>query len=295
MKKLRHWLDESAVRPQRHISARSAWTIVVVGYLLAFGWGLVRAIQVFNGGELHPAQTWSEAAVRAIRTLLEVGVSVAAAVVVLRLTQASPYGLRLRRLPGEALARSWHRELAVGTILTMVAALTFVIATFAFDMPDFPQEGTGWVPEVGLGFFTSLCAGFKEEPLFTLAIPLALIASGRSVLFAATVSALLRVAFHIYYGCSCLALFPWAFLAVIFVLRTGCIVGVTLMHSLYDVVVSGNMSETSLGALVALVGTIGILYLIAWWWFQMFLPWVTGKRPTPWAEDESLALIKLGS
>lgn len=184
------WVAPSPYLPPiRAVSPVLAWSGVLGLFLCGFGTGLVGVLQSWVGGE--SSQNDWVLAHRGAESLGTTVLLVVVTVAVVRWLSGVDVTAGGRGLP--RLRRAW-RGVAVAVVSQMSffisAALMALAAWLIFgEAPGFP-----FPTDPSAQVFTmmdALEAGFREEFLFCLAIPLLLVASGHSVLLAATCSAVL--------------------------------------------------------------------------------------------------------
>lgn len=253
-----HW---PRVGPLRRVAA---WLLVLAAFAGGFGASVVVAVQVFvTDRRPNDKETWWGAAAAVAREAGGGAVLVALTMLLVRhLGVTKGYF----RFGGDetAWSRRWRRELTVGVFVLAGAWVSFALAAltasvFGWKQPQFPAPPVNAPSSDFYELASSALAGVREEPLFCILIPLALLAARVPLWAAVTVSAALRVSFHIYYGPTAVWLALWATLAVFLVLRTGAIWGVIIMHSLWDIQISAH----SVGP--PLVGQIVTFVFLAVW------------------------------
>lgn len=273
-------LSAPSVRPTPRTQAR---VVIAATYLGGFGAGVFAAVMYLVNKHLAPsagAGSWTASLTSAFT---DIGVAILMAVCAYLLLShlRVPAGyFTLHDSAGTQWWRRWRREITIGSLVVLASATSFSLMALAallpgIQSPEFPhRSGAGWNPSNVEDLLSSMIAGVVEEPLFCLIIPLCLIAAGRSIMAAATVSAVLRVLFHIYYGPASPLLGIWAFIAVIVVLRTGAIIGVIITHSLFDTIQSlTHMFPTALnhgGPIALALLVVGIPFATLWTFTRAF-------------------------
>ena len=233
--------------PVRLMPRTEARAVIAATYLGGFGAGVFAAVMYLVNKGFSPSVrvgSWTSSLTSAF-TDLGVATLMAVCAYLLLGHLGVPRGYFTPHHPtATRWWRRWQREIVIGSFVMLAGLISFALMALVtllpgIQTPDFPhRSGAGWNPSNVEDLLTSMSAGVVEELLFCLIIPLCLIAAGRSILVAASISAALRVLFHIYYGWTSPLLAIWAFIAVIVVLRTGAIIGVIILHSLFDTIQS---------------------------------------------------------
>lgn len=227
-----------------------AWSVVATAFVAGFGDGLLNAIRYLRAGSLPSAATWTNLPQHLIAECGPVALLVVVTVMACRWLAPSS-SLRWRGLRAEATAGGvWVALMSAAFVL-----VDLVSGWFGFEAV-FPTSATTQ-PYVISQFTSSGAAGFGEEPLFTILIPLVLRAAGYRWWLVLLTSGLLRVSFHIYYGPGAIMLLLWSIGTVVLVQRTGCIWGVVLTHSAHDLIAS--WVRFTHGTLSSTVGVAGVL------------------------------------
>ena len=247
-----------------------AWTLALTGFAAGFAVGLVGVVKVWVGAPATEYTWWSAAGECVSDVSLTAFLVVVTYGLVWHLCErwVTPRSNGLTRVRRELTIGGVASGAFIGSALVM-AVLAKITGSGA---PDFPFPS--YSPNVAIQLMSCATAGFREEPLFCVLIPLALMASGRSLVFAASVSAALRVSFHLYYGWSALALGLWGFFAVVLAIRTGYVLGMAVAHSLWDVLVA--LPPVAPSATLWLAGVRIALLLLA---FASALTWMRQRRP----------------
>lgn len=247
----------SVVQVERPLSKWAAWAVVLGAFAIMFGRSTVFAVQyMVDPYPLGSDTSWSELLVDKVSS------SVAPAAVVGFLTW-----FIIRRTAGRWGRLGWHGwrgELRAGTAVLAGTALSFTVmdrvgGPLGLVNPT-PEHATPTTQDTVGDFFDAAMAGLEETALFTVLIPVALLAAGYGWKIALPVSAVLHVAFHLYYGPAAVALVIWAVFAVLVVQRTGCMWGVCLMHGVWDL---GATLVNSDSEVVEALGLIGMMCLLA--------------------------------
>lgn len=231
-----------AIEPTQQLTRRQAWSLALAAFVIGFGPAVLYAV-IFLATRTRGAgyQTWKSILDPILTSITSTGALVLlAAVVGWHLTGRNPaprHGLR--------------KELLAGGVLAIPIAISFGLLTgtnhlfgLGSAFPSFPDIG----PNNAVDFATSATAGFAEEPLFALLIPVVLRSSGMRWRWVIATSAVLRVSFHIYYGPGAVWLALWAACTVVVVARTGCIWGVAIMHSVNRVTGATKQKDTKHGS-----------------------------------------------
>lgn len=246
LRQLEDWVlaGPYTARGVRVMSRRAAYGLVFATYLASYGSGLVGVAKVYGHATLRNQPWWNVATLIAVYagiTTLTVLVSVVAT-----MWLSGKNALASGRRPGES-RRSWvGAEGANGAAAICLAVICFRVMG-AFGSPDFPFLEHPGPADNALDLTSSAFAGFHEEFLFCLLIPIAVRSAKHPLLWGIALSAMLRALFHTYYGPTTPFLLIWAFLAPLIVLRTGRIWGVVIFHSAFDVVQSWNHIDSSSG------------------------------------------------
>lgn len=222
------WIQAGAMqRPSRRISRPVAYFLVAGAFVAGFGASVVNSVAILVGESTSsgPSASWW----RAIKLIVEyLGVTAllcGMTILAVKLLYRTPPGLQWKGL---------RKEVGAGSVVWFAAEASLILMMLAGGR-GFPVD---WEkisgPELTYQLVNLTTAGFAEEPLFTVAIPVLLLASGARFRTALLVSVVLRVAFHAYYGPSVLFLGVWATIAVLVLWRTGCLVGIVIAHCLLN-------------------------------------------------------------
>lgn len=275
-----------AIEPAQRLTRPRAWTLALAAFVIGFGPAVLNAV-IFLATRTRGAgyQTWRSVLDPILTSITSTGALVLLAVVIgWNLTGRNP--------------APWHglrKELLAGGVLAIPIAISFALLTgtnHLFGLSStFPLlADTG--PNNATDFTGSATAGFAEEPLFTLLIPVVLRASGMRWRWIIATSAVLRVSFHIYYGPGAVWLALWAACSVLVVARTGCIWGVAIMHSVNDVSSSAIAHLTLATAPIAIAGK-GLQFGLALAATSAIIDRVTGATKQKDTEHGNTLLTRL--
>lgn len=171
--------------------------------------------------------------------------------------------------------RGARREGAAGILWFLSSGTANGLASLVPGTRDsYPfAETTGaayWIPKT----MQLATAGFYEEPLFTILIPLALRSTGMRWRWVIATSALLRMVFHLYYGPGAVTFLLWGAVVVIAVHATGALWGVILAHGLSNL---GTILLHSPWLQAQIVGALLIfsfLVVSVVWGLRVGVPWL---------------------
>lgn len=245
----------------RTIPRWAAWALVLVTWGAGFGLSTVKAVQ-----QLISGQTKSDVGDTAWWI---VGQLVTSKVAVTALLVCCALVVMLWASSGNVFRwQGWRAELRAGGV-TLAGFWLCSLLMMAFNsllgrgdtsylLPDSSPRNTLFMMTL------AGTAGFIEEPLFTVLIPVALRAGGYRWRTVILVSAALRVAFHLYYGPSALMLAAWAALAVLVVARTGCLWGIIILHSSWDLSSFGLRMLPGAWAVIFGLALVAVMVLMFW-------------------------------
>lgn len=223
---LRATLDTSF--PVRNALPRwLVWALIAAAYVPVFGWPTVVAVQHFFDPDRPPRGDISGS--QFARSLIE---TVGCCSLVLAVTV-----LVVRHVAPDARIR-WcgaRREASAGWAF-LLGLLLGQGLMLVIDAPSPPRgENLNSWATVDI-WISGLTAGLVEEPLLALMVPLVLRAAGYRWRTVLVVVAVLRVAFHLYYGPAAFGLAVWAVVAAVVACSTGCLWGLVLAHALRNLI-----------------------------------------------------------
>lgn len=202
---------------------------VGVAYVLGFGASTWLAIRILVG--THPL---SHASVdgTVFGLMIDIAALTCAGLAYLWYLRDSRQRGRQRPSTGQYLATS-AKVVPMAILASWIGARCVGAVTTLTGWDHFPKQDYSAVP-IALTLVVMLMAGPVEE-LVIVALPaLALRSAGVAWWVVFTLSILMRVPFHLYYGWPALAYGVWAGLSVALYRRTGSVLGLIVAHSLWN-------------------------------------------------------------
>jgi Type II CAAX prenyl endopeptidase Rce1-like len=277
--------------PTEPISARRAYTEVLLLFAAAFGSGVIAAAESVAGRSLpNPGGSWALYAPSAVG---EVGAAAITAVAVILLAARrgiTPRALGLSWRPdtdGAAQRYGGGRAVRVTGWAVLAIVLGGVINS-ALASGHFPKPHEPGLASFVFGVAGALNAGVVEE-LVVLAFTISTLRQARRPLpEIVLVALLLRCSYHIYYGPGVLGIAVWAALFIWIYLRTRQLLPLILVHFGWDVL--GSISPSFPGASKAVLGLagLGVLVLLGALYLTSLISWLVERselaaagRPPP--------------
>lgn len=257
-------LPGQSVRPPAAISARRAYTEVLLVFALFFAASIINAAESLTSQTPAPTGGWGVFTPAAVQEVTEA--AIAALVVVLlsarRGMTSQLLGTRLprgpdgRRSPGRAIrmAAMALAALVVGGVITGLVATG-----------HFPQQAHPTGPYLLYALAGSLFSGVTEEMVALAFVVSTLRQARRPVPEILIVAVLIRCSYHIYYGVGVIGIAVWATAFVLLYLRFGSVIPLIVLHFLWDAVQFLGEKWPAIGGLGVLAGVALLLTgLISW-------------------------------
>ena len=225
----------NSVQSTHTLRKGQAWALVLGGYTLMFGLGVWVAIGMLLDPNFRTgisATGWT--AFSLFQILVLVGITM-----VLRRWSGVTLGDLGLRIPCTR-ERLWlEAKTGAYSQIANASAIVFAVLlaiTLGLPQPAYPatlnENAMDWTQDL----LSSLVAGPTEEILLVVMLVYALRGAGYSWTVVLTTGAVLRVAFHLYYGWPALLTALWPIAVIMLYKLTGAIWGIIIAHSWFDVV-----------------------------------------------------------
>jgi Type II CAAX prenyl endopeptidase Rce1-like len=273
----RRWWSALPPPPTKPISARRAYTEVLLLFAAAFGSGVIAAADSVAGRTVpNPGGSWTLYGPAAVG---EVGAAAITAVAVILLAARrgiTPRALGLSWRPGtDGAAQRYGAGRAVRVIGWAVLAIVLGgVINSALASGHFPKPHEPGLASFAYGVAGALNAGVVEE-LVVLAFTISTLRQARRPLpEIVLVALLLRCSYHIYYGPGVLGIAVWAALFIWIYLRTRQLLPLILVHFGWDVL--GSLTPSFPNAPKAVLGLagLGILVLLGALYLTALISWL---------------------
>ena len=234
-----------------------AWVAVLSLFVLGWGSGTVRAVQVALGQDLtFGVVTDLSATIDIARRLAIAGTAWALVYVMRRASHSTP------------VRASWRTQAIVVPVAMAAAAAGFLlyrlISTIGgLTTHEYPEVEHETASSAVLDVIASMMAGPSEELALMALVVTALRTTGYSWTVVCITAVVVRVPFHLYYGWGAIGLGLWAVLIIALYRRTGALLGIITAHALFNGLNSlGDAGMVVKGTLIA-VGA-GIVLWRVW-------------------------------
>jgi len=229
-----HWWSTQPPPPAGPISARRAYTEVLLVFAAFFAASIVAGGETLAGRYPPPSGSW---AIFIPATISELGTSVLAILVVILLSAR-------RGITPRSLGLSWPRKgdgsqgaaqslrIGVWAVLALLAGGAVTSALAMGDKLGQPahQNASYLIYTVG----AAVTAGIVEEMVVLAFVVTTLRQAARPLPEIVLVAVLLRCSYHDYYGLGVLGIAVWATVFVWMFLRTGSVLPLVVVHIAWD-------------------------------------------------------------
>lgn len=220
------------------MSGRTGLALVFGPYLAFWGVGLFSAGWVLAGSlTVRPVDSWPRAIGLTIQDFGTSALLLGLIVAVLRLAGAG------RAIPVPRTRADWAKEAQAGRWFLAAMALGMLtmaeIGALMSFHPTYPRAADYHATDLFRDALSSLFNGSIEEPFFLAFTLVILRRAGFNWPSVIAVSVVLRWLFHLYYGVPSLGMVVWALGSVIVYLLTGRIIGLMVVHGLWDLMATG--------------------------------------------------------
>jgi hypothetical protein len=261
----RHWWSPLPLPPLPAISARRAYTEVLLVFAAFFLAGIVAAGLLLASHYRNPFQnaSWSDYGPEVVDILAQIGLALAVVLLLSarRGVSADTLGLSLpRRRDGRFATGQATRILAWAIFAQVIGG----IINAALQTGHLPTSQPN-APELIFSVFDSIQAGVVEELVVLAFVVVTLRQAGRGWWEITFVALVLRASYHIYYGPGVLGIIVWAALFYWIYLRFRPLILLMFCHAAWDTV--GFLSQrwpAVAGAAIAISVCIWIAAPITW-------------------------------
>lgn len=246
------------------ISARRAYTEVLIVFALFFAASIISAGETLGGNVPAPSGSWGAFTPAAVQEVTDAAI---AALVVILLSARRGITLQLlgARLPltgeGEKSPGRAIRMAALGLVALLVGGvITSVVAT-----GHLPQQTHPTGPYLLYAVAGSLFSGVTEEMVALAFVVSTLRQAKRPVPEILIVAVLIRCSYHIYYGVGVIGIAVWAAAFVLLYLRFGSVIPLIILHFFWDAVQFTAQKWPAVGGIGVFIGlALLVTGLISW-------------------------------
>ena len=261
----RHWWSPLPLPPLPAISARRAYTEVLLVFAAFFLAGIVGAGLLLADHYRNPFQnaSWSDYGPEVVDILAQIGLALAVVLLLSarRGVSADTLGLSLPRHRDGRFASGQATRILAWAIFAQVIGGIINAALQTGHLPTSQPNA----PELIFAVFDSIQAGVVEELVVLAFVVVTLRQAGRSWWEVTCVALVLRASYHIYYGPGVVGIIVWAALFYWIYLRFRPLILLMFCHAAWDTV--GFLSQrwpAVAGAAIAISVCIWIAAPITW-------------------------------
>jgi membrane protease YdiL (CAAX protease family) len=234
-----HWWSIQPPPPAEPITARRAYTEVLLVFAAFFAAGIVAGGETLAGRYPVQSGSWAVFAPAAISEITVAGVAVALTVLLSARRGITPRSLGLgppRNGQGGVAGGTGFR-MAVWALLalTVGSVITRLFATSGLGQPGVQDNSYTLYATAA-----SLAAGVVEETVVLAFVVSTLRQAGRPLVEVVIAAVLLRMSYHDYYGPGVVGIAVWAAVFIWLYLRTGSIIPLVVVHFFWDATIFWN-------------------------------------------------------
>jgi hypothetical protein len=254
----------SSVEPPPPISARRAYTEVLLVFVLFFAASIISAGETLTGRVPAPSGSWGAFTPAAVEEVTDAAI---AALVVILLSARRGLTPRLlgARLPRGADGKTSPGPAIRMAALGLVALLAGGVITSLVATGHLPQQIHPTGPYLLYAVAGSLFSGVTEEMIALAFVVSTLRQARRPVPEILIVAVLVRCSYHIYYGVGVIGIAVWAAVFVLLYLRFGSVIPLIILHFFWDAVQFTGQKWHVVGGIGVLVGlALLVTGLVCW-------------------------------